>query len=65
MPIRKVRIEPGCIVCSLSSDTCPEVFTIPEGSDTAVVKPGVDFNQHEAKIREAAEACPVQVIKFE
>jgi len=65
MTIRNVWIEPGCIACSLSSDTCPAVFTIPEGSNTAVVRPGVDFSQHEAKIREAAENCPVSVIKFE
>ena len=30
-----------------------------------MVKPGVDYNKFEAKIREAAEACPVQVIKIE
>ena len=65
MAIKKVWIEAGCIVCSLSSDTCPEVFEIPRGSDTAVVKDGVDFELHEDKIREAAEGCPVQVIQFE
>ena len=65
MAIKRVWIEPGCIVCNLSSDTCPEVFEVPEGSDTAVVKPGVDYDKLEAKIREAAEACPVGVIKIE
>ena len=65
MAIKRVWIEPGCIVCNLSSDNCPEVFEVPDGSDTAVVKPGVDYNMLEDKIREAADACPVQVIKFE
>ena len=64
MVIKKVWIEPGCIVCNLSSDNCPEIFQVPEGSGTAVVKPGADFVKHDAKIREAAEACPVQVIQF-
>lgn len=64
MVIKKVWIEPGCIVCNLSSDNCPEVFHVPDGLTTAVVKPGADFVKHDAKIREAADACPVQVIKF-
>ena len=57
MVIKKVWIEPGCIVCNLSSGNCPEVFQVPEGSGTAVVKPGADFVKYDAKIREAAEAC--------
>jgi ferredoxin len=65
MPISKVWIEPGCIVCNLSADTCPAVFEVPPGSDTAIVKPGVDLSRHEAQIREAAEGCPVSVIKFD
>jgi ferredoxin len=65
MAIRKVWIEPGCITCGLSSDSCPAVFTIPAGSNTAVVKPGADLVLHESAIREAAETCPVSVIKYE
>jgi ferredoxin len=63
MAIKKVWIEEGCIVCNLSGDTCPEVFDVPDTG--AVVRPGVDFGPYEDKIREAAEGCPVQVIKFE
>ncbi len=65
MAITRVWIEPGCIVCQLSVDNCPAVFEIPEGSDTAVVKQGVDYGPHEEAIRTAAEGCPVEVIKFE
>ena len=63
MAITKVWIEPGCIMCALSIDTCRAVFE--DGIDSTVVKPDVDFTQHEAEIKEAAEGCPVEVIKYE
>ena len=62
MAIKKVWIEEGCIRCNLSEDTCPEVFHVTD--EGATVRPGVDFNRYEARIREAAEGCPVEVIKF-
>ncbi len=63
MAIKKVWIEDGCIRCNLSEDTCPEVFHV---TDTgATVRPGADFVKHEKLIREAAQGCPVEVIKFE
>ena len=65
MAINKVWIEPGCILCNLSVDSCSSVFEIPDGSDAAQVKEGVDFSAHDADIRMAAEGCPVQVIQFE
>lgn len=65
MVIKRVWIEPGCILCQLSADTCPAVFVIQEGSDTASVREGVDLSQHEAEIKEAAAGCPVQVIQYE
>lgn len=61
--ITKVWVDPGCVRCMLSRDTCPEVFEV--GPDGAFVKPGADFVKHDAKIREAAEGCPVGVIKFQ
>ena len=63
--ITKVWIEDGCICCGLSSDTCPEVFEIPDNHDINVVKESVDFSQYEGKIKEAADGCPVDVIKYE
>ena len=63
MGIKRVWVEDGCICCNLSESTCPEVFEVKETG--AVVRPGVDFGPHEERIREAAEGCPVEVIKFE
>ena len=63
MAIKRVWIEEGCIRCNLSEDTCPEVFHVKD--DGATVRPDADLVKHEAKIREAAEGCPVEVIKFE
>jgi ferredoxin len=62
MAIKRVWIEEGCIACRLSETLCPEVFRVDE---TAQVIEGVDFTQYELQIMEAAEACPVEVIKFE
>jgi len=62
MAITKVTIEDGCTACGICEQTCPEVF---EMEDVAVVKAGADLAANEAKIREAAEGCPVTVIKVE
>ena len=63
MAIKKVWIEEGCTLCSLCVDACPEVFEL--GDETSVVKKGADLNANEDKIKEAAESCPVEVIKYE
>ena len=60
--ITRVWIEPGCIVCKLCEDTCPNVFTVT--ATDCVVKPGADLSDA-ARIKHAAEECPVFVIKFE
>jgi ferredoxin len=65
MAITKVWIDPGCILCSTSVDTCSAVFEIGDDAESAHVKTGVDLTQHEAEIKEAAENCPVEVIKYE
>lgn len=62
MAVKKVWIEDGCISCGLCSDICPEVFV---QEDIAVVIPGADLNAHEAQIKEAAESCPTEVIKYD
>ena len=62
MAITKVWIEEGCTSCGLCEDLCPEVFEMPE---EAVVKAGSDYVANEDCIREAADSCPVEVIKFE
>ena len=62
MSISKVWIEEGCTACGLCEDTCPEVF---EMEDIAVVKADAVFDENEDAIIEAAEGCPVEVIKYE
>lgn len=61
MAIKKVWIEEGCTACGLCADVCPEVFEV---DDEAIVKKDADLSK-EACIKEAAESCPVEIIKFE
>ncbi len=63
MAISKVWIEEGCTSCGLCENTCPRVFEVLDA--TAIVKSaGVDFNELEAEIKQAADDCPVEVIKY-
>ena len=62
MAILKVWIEEGCTACGLCEEICPEVFRM---DDEATVKAGVDFSKYEDQIKEAAESCPVEVIKYD
>jgi len=59
--VTKVWIEPGCIVCDACEVIEPAVFDVQE--TTCVIRPGAPLD-HGLKIQEAAEACPVEVIKF-
>jgi len=62
MALKKVWIEEGCTSCGMCEDLCPNVF---EMQDEAVVKDGADFEQNEKCIKDAAESCPVEIIKYE
>ena len=62
MAIKRVWIEEGCISCGLAEGTCPEVFKV---VSTNTVIESVDLSHFEDKIKEAAEQCPVEVIKYE
>jgi len=62
MAIKKVWIEEDCTACGLCEDICPEVFVV---EDVATVIEGADFSKHEDEIIDAAESCPVEVIKYE
>ncbi len=63
MSIDKVWVEEGFTLCYLCESICPEVFFLDDTSSH--VKDGADFGQYEEKIKEAANSCPVEVIKFE
>lgn len=62
MAITKVWVEEGCTSCGLCEGTAPEVFEI---DDVSEVIEGADVSKYEDEIKEAAEDCPVEVIKFE
>jgi ferredoxin len=59
--VSKVWIEPGCIVCNACEGIIPEVFEVTD--TTCLIRPGAPLNEG-LRIQEAAEACPVEVIKF-
>ena len=65
MAITRVWIEDGYILCGSSESNCPEVFKIKAVGEPSTVIEGVDYSPLEAKIKEAAEMCPVEVIKYE
>jgi ferredoxin len=60
--MKTVTVEDACVACGTCVDMCPEVFELP--GDIAVVKEGADLSL-DAEIIAAAEACPVEAIKYE
>ncbi len=60
--VSKVWIEPGCIVCNACEDIYPEVFEVL--ADTCIVRDNYP-KDNGLLVQEAAEACPVEVIKFQ
>ncbi|MBD61489.1 hypothetical protein CL645_01335 [bacterium] len=62
LKIGKVWIAPGCIVCNACEEICPDVFDVQE--ETCVIRddPNLELVQD---IVDAADACPVEVIKFQ
>lgn len=61
MAITKVWVEDECTACGVCVDICPEVFIL---EDISVVIEGVNYADYESRIIEAAESCPVEVIKY-
>ena len=62
--IKRVWIEEGCISCGLSESNCPEVFKVETGEPLKIIE-GIDYSGLEEKIKDAANACPVQVIMYD
>ena len=63
MAIKKVWIdEDTCTGCGLCEDTCADVF---EMDDVAIVREGVNFDDWEEEIKEAAEDCPSEAIHYQ
>ena len=62
MAISRVWMQDGCFSCGVAEGICPEVFLV---VDENTVIEGVDLSKFEAKIKEAAESCPAEVIMYE
>lgn len=60
--VSNVRIAPGCISCGTCEAICPAVFQV---KGIAEVKPNPDLETNADLVREAADICPVSVIKVE
>lgn len=58
----KAIIEDGCTACGLCADLCPKVF---EMQDVAVVISDADVDANIELAKEAADSCPVGIIKIE
>ncbi len=63
MAVSSVWIEEGCTMCGLCTGECPDVFDM--GDESAIVKEGADLSANEECVKSSAEACPVDVIKYE
>ena len=63
MGITRVWIEEGCISCGMSEGNCKEVFKVKDVGATVIE--GVNYLGLEEKIKDAANACPVQVIMYD
>jgi len=65
MNITKVWLDEStdeCTSCGLCESKAPLVFEVP---DKMIVKEHVDFNLYSEEIIDAADSCPVNVIKYE
>jgi cytochrome b6-f complex iron-sulfur subunit len=67
--VTKVWIDPGCIVCDACETTAPDVFEVQHENDTCIIRPdalNAEFTKPRSReIADAADECPVDVIKFE
>lgn len=63
MSVKKVWIEEGCIADGICADLCPEVFDLDENGE-AFVKDGANFDANKDGLEEAADQCPVEIIKY-
>ena len=61
MAINKVWVEEDCTSCGICESICPEVFEV---VDIAVATLGIDYAPFDSAIRDAADSCPAEVIKF-
>ncbi|MBM3977939.1 MAG: ferredoxin [Planctomycetes bacterium] len=68
MAIKRVWVIEGCISCNLCEDVCSEVFEVPAGGESRLRKgweKQLPRPEVQPKVQEAADSCPVEVIKIE
>ncbi len=66
MRIRSIRIEDGCISCSLCQDYVPEVFLVEDGENCVIREDAtLWFERRLEDLLTAAEDCPVEVIRID
>ena len=63
MSVTKVWIEDECTICGVCEDLCPDVFSM--GDETTTIIEGADLGANTDCIKDAAENCPVEIIKYE
>ena len=63
--IRRVFIAEGCIPCCACEAECPEVFDVGTENTYIRLNAAEYFLSHKSRIEEAADGCPVAVIKIE
>lgn len=61
MAVSKIWIEVGCTACGLCQNICPEVFKMKE---IVTIIEEANYANYEEKIKEAAESCPVEIIRY-
>jgi len=65
---QNVTIDAGCIACGLCAALVPEVFSVPAGSTSQVLRDWRTWAQtaegSEERLRGARDSCPVDVIRL-
>lgn len=60
--MKKVWIDPGCITCGVCEFIAPEIFEV---TDISHIKKCAPIQEQSEEIKAAAQACPVNVIKYD
>lgn len=61
MPIKNVKVIPGCISCKACENVAPAIFKVQPKSKVI----SENFNEFQSEILQAEAICPVQVIKVD
>ncbi|MFA5676634.1 MAG: ferredoxin [Christensenellales bacterium] len=62
--MRAIIDRDGCILCGLCADVCPEVFRMGDDGPAETITEQIP-KESEDSAAEAAEGCPVEVIRIE